>query len=82
MATWRKPRRNHFSGQAPEVAASILQSLESSQDQVQTWYSHYLHRAADPIGWETLSNALQRGFSDESAIEIIMGSEEHFARAG
>jgi hypothetical protein len=64
-----------------EVAASILQSLESSQDQVQTWYSQYLHRAADPIGLGGLSNALRQGLSDESAIAIIIGSDEYFAQA-
>ena len=63
-----------------EVAASILQSQEASQNQVQSWYGLFLHRAPDPIGLNGLSEALHQGLAYEVAIAVLIGSEEYFAR--
>jgi hypothetical protein len=63
-----------------EVAASILLSMETTQDQVQRWYCQFLHRSADPIGLSALSKALPQGLADEQAIAVLVGSQEYLTR--
>jgi sugar lactone lactonase YvrE len=70
------------SGQSRDtVVGAILASQESDGDEVQSFFTTFLHRSADPSGLNSFTTALQHGVSQEAAIAGIVGSDEYFARA-
>jgi hypothetical protein len=62
-----------------QIAAAVLSSLESLQDDVQGFYQHLLGRPADSAGLNGFVNALQQGATDQRVIAAIAGSDEFFA---
>jgi hypothetical protein len=62
------------------IAAAILASLESDRLETQTLYGSLLHRPPDPSGFDTFTSLLQQGVSNETALGIIMSSDEYFAQ--
>jgi hypothetical protein len=63
------------------VAAAILGSLESDQDEVQSLDLQLLQRAPESFGLDLYTNALQHGMSNETGIAFIAGSPEYYQRA-
>ncbi|HLJ93748.1 MAG TPA: DUF4214 domain-containing protein [Gemmataceae bacterium] len=68
---------NALSRQA--VAAGLLASAESNRLEVQSMYTQFLHRQADPGGLDTFTAALERGLSDEQLALLLLSSAEYFA---
>jgi hypothetical protein len=62
-----------------DVAAAVLESLESDTNEAEGMYQQYLHRAADPTGLQAFVNALQQGTTNEALIALMIGSDEYFA---
>jgi uncharacterized repeat protein (TIGR03803 family) len=60
------------------VAGAILASLEAQTDAVQSYFTQYLNRSADPSGLNGFTTALQQGVSTDMVIASIVGSEEFF----
>jgi ubiquitin len=62
-----------------QVAVGFVNSLEHRQDQVNSYYEEFLHRAPDPtsIFWV---NALQSGVSEEKVVESILDMPEYQAK--
>jgi uncharacterized protein (TIGR03118 family) len=63
------------------VAGGILVSLESDHDEVQAMYRQLLGRTADQNGLAFFTNFLQQGGTNETAMAMIIASDEYFARA-
>ncbi len=62
------------------VAVAILASLEFDRLETQILFANWLHRSPDPSGLDTFTNLLQQGVSNETAIAIILSSDEYFAQ--
>jgi virginiamycin B lyase len=62
-----------------DVAAAVLESLESDTNEAESLYQQFLHRAADPTGLQAFVNALQQGTTHEALIAFMIGSDEYFA---
>ncbi len=61
------------------LAAVLLESPGGLTHRVQGFYQTYLHRAADPAGMSALVGGLERGLRDETALALLLGSDEYFA---
>jgi hypothetical protein len=61
------------------VAAAVLGSLETQQDQVRAWYQEYLNRDPDSAGFNAFVAALQQGTPSEQVLALILGSPEYQA---
>ena len=48
---------------------------------MQGWYTTYLGRQADPAGLSGLVGVLQAGFSEETTLGFILGSQEYYNKA-
>lgn len=64
------------------VALAILNSQESNTLTVDNLYQEFLNRAPDTGGLAAFTAALQAGMSVESAISLIVGSDEFCMLAG
>jgi streptogramin lyase len=62
-----------------DVAAAVLESLESDTNETESMYQQFLHRAADPGGLQAFVNSLQQGQTNEALIAFMIGSDEYFA---
>ena len=63
------------------IAAMVLGSVEFEQDLVNSLFVRFLRRPADPNGLNAFVSALRQGLRDETAIAIILASDEYFARS-
>jgi choline dehydrogenase-like flavoprotein len=61
-----------------DIAAAVMNSLESDIDEVQGLYQRFLHRGADSLGLLTFTSALQHGVTNEVATMVMLGSAEYF----
>jgi virginiamycin B lyase len=64
------------------VAHAIVISTEHRQRLVDGWFQTYLGRRADPAGREHFLTALRSGATFNQARASILGSDEHYRRAG
>jgi Domain of unknown function (DUF4214) len=64
-----------------QVALIVLTSLEYDQRTVEGFYKQFLNRMADSHGLNLYVDLLQHGMTDEVVIDLIIGSNEYFARA-
>ena len=64
-------------GTRAQVANIVLNSNEYRTDLVQSFYMHYLDRAADAAGLQGFVNGLGNGLTDETVIAIMIGSPEY-----
>lgn len=62
------------------VAVQLINSTEGRTALVQSFYTHFLRRAADPGGEDTWRGVLEQGGRDEQVIAGVVGSDEYFAR--
>src|SRR5262249_41502546 len=63
------------------VANAIEHSQEARIRLVQGWYLTYLNRPADNAGLNALVGLLLQGFTEESVLTFIFGSQEYFLKA-
>jgi hypothetical protein len=59
------------------IATAIMNSPEARQNEVQTLYKQFLHRALDQAGADAFFTALQSGMSDALAEAVMIGSAEY-----
>jgi hypothetical protein len=64
------------------VARDITASAEYRDDLVDSYYSGFLGRPADPGGLSSWVGQLQSGATDESVQAAILGSSEYYADSG
>lgn len=62
------------------VARGILASDEHHKLVVDTWYKHYLRRAADAAGRANFVNALNNEMHPGTALAVLLASPEYFDR--
>jgi sugar lactone lactonase YvrE len=64
-----------------DIAAAVMNSLESDIAEVQGLYELFLHRPADSLGLLAFTSALQHGLTNEVAAMVMLGSAEYFQNA-
>jgi hypothetical protein len=64
------------------VARLIVGSSEYRNDEVQSIYQQYLHRAADPAGLQYFSGLLASGVTVEQVEAYVTGSDEYYQQYG
>jgi hypothetical protein len=64
-----------------QIALALLASAERDAVLVRELYRDSLRREADPNGLNGFVNALQHGLRDETAMAVLVGTDEYFARA-
>jgi hypothetical protein len=66
-----------------DIVAGIEVSNEYRTDLIQSLYQLYLHRDADPTGFQSSFNLLANGGTAEQLAAVVAGSQEYFkTRAG
>ncbi|HVX11159.1 MAG TPA: DUF4214 domain-containing protein [Pirellulales bacterium] len=65
-----------------QMVSVIEESEEYRRDDVESLFSQFLQRAADPATLAADANALARGESDEQLAAQIIGSDEYYALHG
>jgi surface antigen len=65
-----------------QLALEIEAGAEYRTRLVQTMYTTFLHRSADPRGLNGWIAQLQNGAPDEQVLASIIGSDEYYSRAG
>jgi uncharacterized secreted protein with C-terminal beta-propeller domain len=63
-----------------QVAASVLYSMESHEDMVQSIFQKTLHRSADSVGLAGFTTVLGQGKSEADVLAMILGSQEYWDR--
>lgn len=62
------------------VAKTILGSLENRKRVVAGWYKSFLRREPDAAGWSNFVAALNNGMHPETALAVMLASEEYYGR--
>jgi autotransporter-associated beta strand protein len=60
-----------------QIAEAIFHSAEYQQNLVQSYYSRFLKRPADPVGLIGLAGFLKQGIPDELVAAVLLGSDEY-----
>ena len=64
-----------------QAATAVFLSAECHTDLVQSLYSHFLHRNADPGGMSVFVAAMEHGISDETIILLLAASPEYVRKS-